>query len=103
MDRSRGNLAVTSNGFKNWKDATISFKPHEASASPKEALQVVMVLRKLASGASKKRFYGLTNPKMLPPSLQRTDCNAACTQHMGTHATTTSTRFMADSQYKRRR
>ena len=69
MDRSRGNLAVTSNGFKNWKDATISFKPHEASASPKEALQVVMVLRKLASGASKKRFYGLTNPKMLPPSL----------------------------------
>ena len=56
MDRSRDNLAVTSNGFKNWKDATISFKPHEASASRKEALQVVMVLRKLASGASKKFF-----------------------------------------------
>ena len=44
MDRSRGNLAFTSNGFKNWKDATISFKIHEASASHKEALQVVMVL-----------------------------------------------------------
>ena len=69
MDRSRDNLAVTSNGFKNWKDATISFKPHEASASHKEALQVVVVLRKVASGASKNFFYGLTNPKMLPPSL----------------------------------
>ena len=54
MDQSRGNLAFTSNGFKNWKDATISFKNHEASASHKEALQVVMVLRKLASRASKK-------------------------------------------------
>ena len=56
MDRSRDNLAITSNAFKNWKDATISFKSHEASASHKEALQVVMVLRKLASGASKKIF-----------------------------------------------
>ena len=54
MDRSRDNLAVTSNGFRNWKDATISFNPHEASASRKEALQVVMVLRNLASGASQK-------------------------------------------------
>ena len=44
MERSRGNLAFTSNGFKNWKDATISFKNHEASASHKEALQVVMVI-----------------------------------------------------------
>ena len=49
MDRSRDNLAVTSNGFKNWKDATISFKTHEASASHKEALQVATVLRKFAS------------------------------------------------------
>ena len=56
MDRSRDNLAFTSNGFKNWKDATISFKPHEASASHEEALQVVMVLRKFLSGASKKIF-----------------------------------------------
>ena len=47
MDRSRDNLAITSNGFKNWKDASISFKPHEASASHEEALQVVMVLRKV--------------------------------------------------------
>ena len=44
MERSRGDLAFTSNGFKNWKDATISFKNHEASASHKEALQVVMVI-----------------------------------------------------------
>ena len=70
MDQSRDNFAFTSNGFKNWKDATISFKPHEASASRKEALQVVVVLRKLASGAIKKLFNGLTNPKMLPPSLE---------------------------------
>ena len=57
MDRSRDNLAITTNGFKNWKDATISFKPHEASASHKEALQVVMVLRKLASEARKKILW----------------------------------------------
>ena len=44
MERSRGDIAFTSNGFKNWKDATISFKNHEASASHKEALQVVMVI-----------------------------------------------------------
>ena len=44
LERSRGDLAFTSNGFKNWKDATISFKNHEASASHKEALQVVMVI-----------------------------------------------------------
>ena len=44
MERSRGDLAFTSNGFKNWKDATISFKNHEASASHKEALQLVMVI-----------------------------------------------------------
>ena len=44
MERSRGDLAFTSNGFKNWKDATIGFKNHEASASHKEALQVVMVI-----------------------------------------------------------
>ena len=56
IDRSRGNLAFTSNGFKNWKDATISFKNHEASASHKEALQVVMVLRKFAGGVSEKLF-----------------------------------------------
>ena len=56
MDRSRDNLAFTNNGFKNWKDATISFKNHKASASHKEALQVVMVLRKFASGASERFF-----------------------------------------------
>ena len=56
MDRSRDNLAFTSNGFKNWKDATISFKNHEASVSHKEALQVVMVLRKFASGTSETFF-----------------------------------------------
>ena len=50
MDRSRGNLAFTSNGFKNWKDATISFKNHEPSASHKEALQVVMVIPATCSG-----------------------------------------------------
>ena len=44
MERSRGDLAFTSNGFKHWKDATISFKNHEAYASHKEALQVVMVI-----------------------------------------------------------
>jgi hypothetical protein len=44
MDRSRGDPAFTSNGFKNWKDATISFKNHELSASHKEALQVVVVI-----------------------------------------------------------
>ena len=56
MDRSRDNLAFTNKGFKNWKDATFSFKNHKASASHKEALQVVMVLRKFASGASEKFF-----------------------------------------------
>ena len=54
MGQSRGNLAFTSNGFKNWKDATITFKNHGASANHKEALQVVMVLRKFASGANEK-------------------------------------------------
>ena len=44
MERSKDDLAFTSNGFKNWKDATISFKNHEASASHKEALQMVMVI-----------------------------------------------------------
>ena len=44
MERSRGDLAFTSKGFKNWKDATISFKNHEASASHKDALQVVVVI-----------------------------------------------------------
>ena len=38
MDFNRGDLA-----FKNWKDATVSFKKHEASASHKEALQVMLV------------------------------------------------------------
>ena len=44
MDRSRGDLAFTSKGFKNWKDATISFLNHEASASHKDAMQVVVVI-----------------------------------------------------------
>ena len=51
-----------------YKDATISFKNHEASASHKEALQAVMVLRKFVSRAS-ENIYGLTNLKMLPPPL----------------------------------
>ena len=71
MDQSRDNLAFTSNGFKNWKDATISFKIHEASARHKEALQVVVVARKFASGASEKICYVLTNPKMLPLPLDK--------------------------------
>ena len=29
MDQSRGNLAFTSNGFKNWKDSTIRSRIHE--------------------------------------------------------------------------
>ena len=49
-------LLFTSNGFKNWKDTNISFKAHEASAIHKEALQVVMVLRKVASRAKEKFF-----------------------------------------------
>ena len=44
MERSRGDLSFTSKGFKNWKDATISFKNHEASASHKDALQVMVVI-----------------------------------------------------------
>ena len=56
MDGSRDNLAFTSDGFKNWKDATTSFKNHEASANHEEAVQVVMVLRKFVGGASKKFF-----------------------------------------------
>ena len=68
MDQSRDNFAFTSNGFKNWKDATISFKNHEASARHKVALQVVVVLRKFEQ-SERKNFYGLTNPKMLPPPL----------------------------------
>lgn len=44
MDRSRGDPAFTSSGFKNWKDATVRFKNHEASASHKTALQVVVVI-----------------------------------------------------------
>ena len=56
MDQSRDNFAFTSNGFKNWKDATISFKNHEPSASHKEALQVVVVLRKFVSRASGKKI-----------------------------------------------
>ena len=57
MDRSRDNLAFTSNGFKNWKDTNISFKSHEASASHKEALQVVMVLRKFRAGRAKSFLW----------------------------------------------
>ena len=57
MYQSRGNLAFTSNGFKNWKDATISFKNHEASARHKVALQVVVVLRKFVSRASGKILW----------------------------------------------
>ena len=53
------------------KDATISFKNREASASHKEALQVVVELRNFVSRANEKHFYGLTNPKMLPPPLNK--------------------------------
>lgn len=42
MDRSQGDLAFTSKGY--WKDATISFKNHEASTSHKDAMQVVVVI-----------------------------------------------------------
>ena len=42
MQRNRGDVAFTSKGFSNWKDATIGFKNHEASASHKEALQVTL-------------------------------------------------------------
>ena len=44
MDQSRGDLSFTSKGFKNWNDATVSFKNHEASASHKDALQVMVVI-----------------------------------------------------------
>ena len=56
MGQSKDNFAFTSNGFKNWKDATISFKNHEASASHKQVLQVV-VLRKFVSRASEKILW----------------------------------------------
>ena len=57
MDQSRDNFAFTTNGFKNWKDATISFKNHGASARHKEALQVVVVLTKFVSRVSKKILW----------------------------------------------
>ena len=59
-----------------YKDAT-TFKNHEASASHKEALQVVVVLRKFVSRASKKKNYGLTNLKMLPLPLDLMICKMA--------------------------
>ena len=57
MNQSRDNFAFKSNGFKNWKDVTISFKNHEASARHKVALQVVVVLRKFVSRASEKFLW----------------------------------------------
>ena len=33
-----------SKGFSNWKDGTVGFKNHEASACHKEAMQMVVVL-----------------------------------------------------------
>ena len=44
MQLNRGDASFVSKGFSNWKDGTIEFKNHEASASHKEALQVVIVL-----------------------------------------------------------
>ena len=43
MQLNRGDVAFTSKGFSNWKDATIGFKNHEASVSHKEALQVTLL------------------------------------------------------------
>lgn len=44
MQLNRGDTSFVSKGFSNWKDGTIGFKNHEASASHKEALQVVILL-----------------------------------------------------------
>ena len=43
MQLNRGDVAFTSKGFSNWKDVTIRFKNHEASAFHKEALQVTLL------------------------------------------------------------
>ena len=43
MQLNRGDVTFTSKGFSNWKEATIGFKNHEASASHKEALQVTLL------------------------------------------------------------
>ena len=43
MQLNRGDVAFTSKGFSNWKDVTIGFKNHEASASHKEAVQVTLL------------------------------------------------------------
>ena len=67
MDQSRDNFAFTSNGFKNWKDATTACK----------TMNHLQAIKKLASGGGAKKIceqserknYGLTNPKMLPPPL----------------------------------
>ena len=43
MQLNRGDTSFVSKGFSNWKDGTIGFKNHEASASHKEALQVTLL------------------------------------------------------------
>jgi len=47
MQLNRGDASFVSKGFSNWKDGTIGFKNPKASASHKEALQVVIVYRQL--------------------------------------------------------
>ena len=42
MEESRGDYSFTHVGFKNWKDATISFRDHQSSAVHKTALQLVV-------------------------------------------------------------
>jgi len=42
MEQSRGDYSFTHVGFKNWKDATISFRDHQSSAVHKTALQLVV-------------------------------------------------------------
>ena len=42
MKQSRGDSSFTNVGFKNWKDATISFRDHQSSVTHKTALQLVV-------------------------------------------------------------
>ena len=46
---NRGDTSFISKGCNNWKDGTIGVKYHEASASHKELLQVVVLLPKTCS------------------------------------------------------
>ena len=44
MQLNRGDVSFVSKGFSSWKEGTTGFKNHEASASHKEAVQVIIVL-----------------------------------------------------------